>query len=47
MDPDGRGGGEELGGGDGRKIVFRMHCMRREFMLNKRNKNTGKGKTIL
>ena len=47
VDPDGRGGRGELGGGNGRKIVFRLHCMRKEFMFNKRNKNTGKGKTTL
>lgn len=47
VDPDGRGGEEEPGGVDGREIVLRLNCMRKEIMFNKRNKNTGKGKTIL
>lgn len=35
-DPEGRGGGGELAGVGGGKIVFRLYCMRKESMNNKR-----------
>ena len=35
-DPGRRGTGEELGGVEGGKTVFRLYCMRKESMLNKR-----------
>lgn len=31
------GGGEELGGMEGREIVVRLYCMRQEYSTNKKS----------
>lgn len=36
--PDGKGDGKELGGGEGREIVFRLYCVRKESLFNKKEK---------
>lgn len=36
VDPDGRRGGEEHGGVEGGEIVFRLYCMRKISLFNKR-----------
>lgn len=38
VDSDGKGGGEELRGVEGGKTVFRLCCMRKESMINKKEK---------
>jgi hypothetical protein len=38
MDPDGREGGEDLGGVEGRKTIIRIYYGRKESILNKRKK---------
>ena len=38
MDLDRRGGRKDLGGAEGGETVFRVYCMRRESMFNKRGR---------
>lgn len=39
VDVDRKGGGEELGGGERGESVFRLYCLRKESMFNRRGKN--------
>lgn len=38
MDLDRRGGRKDLGGAEGGETVFRVYCMRKESMFNKRGR---------
>lgn len=38
MDTDGRGGVEECEGVEGGETVFKLYCMRKKSMFNKRKK---------
>lgn len=38
VDLDGKESGEHLGGVNGKEIVFRFYCMRKECMFKKREK---------
>lgn len=38
VDPEGRGGGEELRGGGGVETIIRVCCVRKEYIFNKRKK---------
>lgn len=40
VDPEGRGGGEELGGEEGGKTIIRIYCMRKDSIFNKRKKKS-------
>jgi hypothetical protein len=42
MDPEGRGGREELGGVEGEVYIIRIDCMRKKSIFNKRNTNLKK-----
>lgn len=39
MDPEGRGGREELGGVEGEVYIIRIDCMRKKSIFNKREKS--------
>ena len=36
MDPEGKGGEEEVEGVEGEETVIRIYCMREEFVFNKK-----------
>lgn len=39
MDPDGRGGEEDLGGVEGGQTAIRIYCRRKEFIFNSTGKD--------
>lgn len=44
-DPEGRRGGEKLGGAEGGETLIRIHCMKNQSIINKREKR--KKKTLM
>lgn len=41
-DPEGRGGGKDLGEEEGGEMTIRIYCMRKEFIFSKRGKKERK-----